>query len=460
MFNGQLTQWGNASVDQVATIEGQKNGKDNLSWLVDFAFILTFASPETRFVLGRVLGSVGLSSVYTIVAAILMVCPVFVYALLARRLVFRRTLIVFIVVLILFLSTLVIHPDYLEWYTRDPYGVRFFLYAPDRGALWMFFVVEACGSFARIWRNVQIGTVVLIPYYVYMAYRAHLEQGWWGFNADGDLIQRSYDLDFGYGMGLIILVAVVAFFQKTNHRWVNLFWPVAAVVAMVGLVAFGSRGAFLCLSAAVVLAAMLVLVQAIMKKRAGPAILAAIAGIGFYLLYRNFTALVSLLDTSLSSRGINSRTLQQLETGEIFDDNGRQTIYALVTNAIKQDPVFGYGVFGDRPIVGPSFIWGYSHNLFLEIFVSFGVLLGSLILLALLLGCIRYFVRASDRWQAPLLLLALSMSARLLVSDTFWGNPFFWMMLALLLVQREWSAASPPRMVGVGEEVSQLKGTI
>jgi len=446
MLGRQLVSWDKSrpaklSNYQAALADNRKNQNDSLLWLVDLSFILTFASAATRMAVGRVLSSLSLGSLYQVTLWVIMLGPVFLYAILLRRFVFRRSLVVFIVVFLLFLGTLVVHPEYQEWFTRETYGVEFFLYAPERGVLWMFLMVEACGSFDRVWRNIKTSSILLIPYYSFTAYRAQAEGGWWGFDANGDLIQRSYDLDFGYGMGLIILVAVIALLQKDSKKpWTKLLWLIVAIMGLIGLIAFGSRGAFLCLVVGIVMAAVLVAAYAIVRRQIAVVFLAVIVAIGFYLLYRNFTQLVSALNIYLTSRGIESRTLQGLAAGQILDDNGRGVIYSLVTEAFRQKPLLGYGVFGDRPIVGPSFIWGYSHNIFLEIFISFGLLFGSAIVLSLLIGCIRYFVKASDRTQTQLLLLVMAMCARLLVSDTFWGNPFFWVMLALLLVQPEWSA--------------------
>ena len=42
------------------------------------------------------------------------------------------------------------------------------------------------------------------------------------------------------------------------------------------------------------------------------------------------------------------------------------------------------GPYGDRLMTSSKYIWGHSHNIFLEILVSFGFLLGVPILLLLL----------------------------------------------------------------------------
>ena len=79
----------------------------------------------------------------------------------------------------------------------------------------------------------------------------------------------------------------------------------------------------------------------------------------------------------------SSRTIDSLAEGEFWHDNGRFDIWRLSLLAIKENPVFGQGFFGDRLYVGEELLWGYSHNVFLEVLSHFGIF-GVLLLATLL----------------------------------------------------------------------------
>jgi O-antigen ligase len=370
-----------------------------------------------------------------LVAGVFMVGPILLYIAVSGRFPIRRSVIVFFVVAFLFLFTGVIHPEYWEWFNQPTFGVGFFIFLPYRGALWMFVMVEACGSFERVWRNLRVSVAVIVPYYALLAYRASLAGGWWGLSSSGTMILRDYDLDLGYAAAVVVLIACVAWVRKTRR----LLWAIVGVVAFVGMLSFGSRGALLCLAAATSLALLRILVRVVRRNWVKLSLFVVLLSGALYLFVVSLSRLAEMLDSWLLSFGVSSRTLQQALTGDLLNDNGRGTIYALVINAIKERPMLGYGVFGDRPIVSDLFVWGYSHNLFLELAVSFGVILAGIVVVALACACARYFAQAHSSLQTQLLVVCLAMCSKLLVSDTFWGNQFFWMTLALLLVQRSWS---------------------
>ena len=131
----------------------------------------------------------------------------------------------------------------------------------------------------------------------------------------------------------------------------------------------------------------------------------------FFLLLEYLPLLVSFLQ----DLGVNSRTLIYLSEGIITSDSGRGEIYDTVIDRIKENPILGYGVFGDRNFVNGV----YCHNFFLEVFVDFGVLLPSLLILLI---CIYYFkiLRIASECEIIFfLLLFLASIIPLLVSSSY-----------------------------------------
>ena len=68
--------------------------------------------------------------------------------------------------------------------------------------------------------------------------------------------------------------------------------------------------------------------------------------------------------------------------------------------------------------------------------MNFGVAVAIIILVVLLGASFLSMLRTRDFAHRVLIMICLSMCMRLLVSDTFWGNDFFWMLIGVLLIYR------------------------
>lgn len=137
---------------------------------------------------------------------------------------------------------------------------------------------------------------------------------------------------------------------------------------------------------------------------------------------------------NINELAVNSRTLSSIITGDILDQNGRDVIWALSFEGFKESLPLGLGFFGDRLVIGPFYAWGYSHNIFLEILVTFG-LLGIAIIFTLVYMIAKCFILTKDNVEEKLVLIGfLSMSTRLLISDSFWYSMEFWGLVGIIMV--------------------------
>ena len=117
----------------------------------------------------------------------------------------------------------------------------------------------------------------------------------------------------------------------------------------------------------------------------------------------------------LQNFGINSRTLIYFSEGIITSDSGRGEIYDVVIEEIKQNPLFGYGLFADRVFVGGV----YCHNIFLEMFVDFGVLIPSLLVILFVGYYWKILSVASSKEIQFFILLFLASIIPLLLSGSY-----------------------------------------
>ena len=373
------------------------------------------------------LAALGLLSYNLIISAVLTYVPLIVYVILAKNYKCIGFVSVYLSIAAFFWVTLQIHPDYLYWYNREIFGIGYTIFRPDHGALWIVLFIELAKSPQDIWSGVKVSAAILFFYSLFRAYIA-MGQGYWTYiGPSGIESQRSYDLDFGYTMMFVAVVSLIALIKEKRR------FCVVIVIACVLLdLRFGSRGSFLCIAAFLV-AVVLLEVKSV-RTRVWTSILILTVAVVF--LFFGNDIILATADFCRTTLGIDSRTINSLLTGDALDDNGRSEIYSLLDSFLYVE-FFGFGAYGDRPIIGPQFYWGYSHSLFYEFAINFGVLPAMAILFAISVATIRRIMNSENEYYTYLIVVALCMSMRLIISDTFWGNTFFWMLIALLLFRKD-----------------------
>ncbi len=141
-----------------------------------------------------------------------------------------------------------------------------------------------------------------------------------------------------------------------------------------------------------------------------------------FLMY--FDQILSWIYDFLLSMGIQSRTLNLLRSNQLLShDSGRGDIYRYLFQKIGERPFLGYGVGGDRAMRDG----GYAHNLFIEVFVDFGVIIGAFLLILLGTFVVRTFQKKDN--QALLLLFFCIGIIPLMVSGSFYTETNFWILI-------------------------------
>ena len=107
--------------------------------------------------------------------------------------------------------------------------------------------------------------------------------------------------------------------------------------------------------------------------------------------------------------------------------SGRENIYQLIIKAITDNPVLGIGIAGDRLLIG-----GYAHNLLLEVLVDFGLIIGSILIVTLLLLIAKNLLtKDSERYNMIIIWISLGL-VPLIVSGSYLTNTNFWILLGLM----------------------------
>lgn len=149
---------------------------------------------------------------------------------------------------------------------------------------------------------------------------------------------------------------------------------ILSITGLVLLLTYGSRGALMTLC---ILAAYLVWVQYKNTK-----IVYVIIFLSILIVMTGPEVLSIALDW-MTKAGFNSRTLEKLLSGKFLVSNDRLRIYRYLFKVLRDNFIFGVGLCGDRyylPLRFTGVDATYAHNLILELYLDFGVIIGTIIM--------------------------------------------------------------------------------
>lgn len=394
----------------------------SLTW-VDWSMIFFFASRFTTFLFSTIFGTKGIF--------IAMGIQILLFGLglveLRKKQALRgliQFIVLFLGVTLLILISMSINPEAKQWMLDFSYGIITQLFDVRKG-IFAAFVILTVRKPERILLNLQM-SAWLSFIYLFIQMVLFIATGSWDHYYvldDARSMALNYNLSFGYEMIFVSLV----FLSSVRGRY-RLVYLMFGLISAVSAFLLGSRGImipflFFCL---------LMLFLRTQRKwqiRIGAALAVIfLVSISAVFFMRN-------MSTEGSSTITGIRNIDMFLNGEFASSNGRSAIWKISLDAIKEKFPLGYGVFGDRPFVGQRFRWGYSHNVFLELLASFGII-GAALFFWLVYRIVRCLMQEQFRsWQTILILLA-ALNGKLLISDSFWYYEFFWALVSVLLIIR------------------------
>ena len=177
---------------------------------------------------------------------------------------------------------------------------------------------------------------------------------------------------------------------------------------------FGTRGPLLCLI-------VFLLVFLFLNYRHNPVMtinLLLVIGV-FYIFLRPIVVVLMFLTRSV---GLSTRIFESILNDELFNyekSSGRDHIHELLWNLVVNDRGgIGYGLGSDR-IMGRTGT-EYAHNLIYEIWMDFGLYIGSILLILFMFFIAKTFRKAYGKDQFNLILIMLIWSVgRLMLSSSY-----------------------------------------
>ena len=235
----------------------------------------------------------------------------------------------------------------------------------------------------------------------------------------GSVSFGTYSMSFSYYMLLPAIIYLNKLFNKPSLK----FFSLTALAAVI-ILSLGARGPFLALAGFSILKLFQTRGNLTAKQLLGRVFLILLGIVA--IVY--FQELLTLIADILADFGIRSRSINLFLRSGVHM-SGRDSIYQRALKALVDSPILGLGLAGDRLLVGGS----YVHNLFLEILLHFGIIVGSFCLGLFFLLIINILVKGNDlEYELAAIWFGLGFMP-LMVSHTYLTAINFWILAGLLL---------------------------
>lgn len=205
--------------------------------------------------------------------------------------------------------------------------------------------------------------------------------------------QSVYEGDMWSSYNLLPHVSVVALHMLRKPRILN---TGATVIGIVMLASLGTRGSLL--GVIVVIAIYLLF----FKKYRYPRVTRLLIILSALLILLFMDGIMLLLQELSENMGLSVRIFEKYFEGSLSESSSRELIRTLLMQRIKENPVFGHGLYADRTYIGT-----YAHNIIIELWLDFGVLAGTGIFAAMIAVFLKTMKQLKKAPDEILLLLPL-----------------------------------------------------
>ena len=200
---------------------------------------------------------------------------------------------------------------------------------------------------------------------------------------------------------------------------------IAAIIGSVIIFIYGSRNPFLAIGFFV---SMKILFNSKRKSSSGVAIKLFFVSFVLIVLFF-FKEILSFVGGMLDFFGLGSRTLYYLINADTVDiTTGRDEIHDELWDIVLNDPFLGLGVAGDEVAIQEL-----AHSMYLSIFVTYGMILGSLVILYLFSQTIKGICRTSGLNHDIIIMYVCLVFPRSFTGGDIWANDSLWFLMALII---------------------------
>lgn len=430
------------------------NNKDKLT-IEELAFVLFFAGSAIRFIVVNGFGFIGLSdSADFLTSGLLVFTGTCILLGIIKKgvLYFGKCLIFLGFICLILIASYLLNPEIGIWLSPDhDYGIAA-IFGLDGGifsaGVIAFIVVIIQKDSKSIFRSLKICNVLMSIYLMLMLY-TRISRGYFSIdNVNGVMVKSLYNMSFGYFSAFIGTLNFILW--KREKKIFNL---ILGFFLAISSILYGSRGIIVIFA---LFAATMLWISLRNVKLSRRLLMIAVILVMTFVIVCFYTEILLGIQLILSLLGISdSRTMSKLLSGELSDANGRDRIWSMAWEMIKERFPLGYGAYGERAIIGQSFRWGYCHNLFLEIIIAFG-LIGVIVLIFMIIKSALLINNESDKDWNLLFILFFSNCGMLFVSNTFWTHPYFWATIAVGVIYSKYIKMKQRSNTKLSKQVHEL----
>lgn len=147
----------------------------------------------------------------------------------------------------------------------------------------------------------------------------------------------------------------------------------------------------------------------------------------FVLLFSK--SIIALISKVLALFNLNSYSIISLNLGSFFESSSRLKIWSNAFEQIAKKPLNGWGIAADRVYNGNVAL--YSHNIFLELWVDFGLFVGTGIIVTILYSFFILTFKEKNEIRDLFLPFGITTCTILLLSKSLYILPEFWISIAI-----------------------------
>ena len=229
--------------------------------------------------------------------------------------------------------------------------------------------------------KVSVGVILLSAFYNLLFARAKY----------GSMEATDENMSAAYALLLNVLVVIWSTFEKPN-----LFKIVFSVFSAFLLLSFGSRGPSVCM--VLFIASYLIVIKKWKKNILSIGLIALLA-----ILIVSYIDIIFLyLYDWMSSLGMSTRIFDKLTDDAFFLSQGRDDLNELSLQKIRESNGSPYGIAAMSRWTDT-----YPHNLALQLWLEFGTIVGSIILLAFVFIIVFAFLKSKDDSERTFLLILI-----------------------------------------------------
>ena len=237
-----------------------------------------------------------------------------------------------------------------------------------------------------------------------------------GTPMDDVMSQYVGDMDLAYN--ILPHCCLVAYYARKKTSWINVS---LIILGAFYLFMLGTRGAALILL--INIAWNLIMGQT--SRKTIIRILILCCGVAAFLSSPLYDSAILWMYKMAQNAGLSIRIFDKLLQGVQMGSSGRDVLQDKLLYSIREHLLLGTGLCSDRLIAGT-----YAHSIVIEFWVNFGVFIGSVLLLLLIVYMVRgFFAAASNNEKGLVMALICAGFLKLLFSGSYLDHALFFLLI-------------------------------